>query len=112
MKIARVARPSFTSLALILLTAGTCSAAEAGAQSMAGAIHSGLIAIAAAVGLGLAAALGTLAQGRATAAAMDAIGRNPESSGVLFVPLIIGLSFMESLVLYMLVVSFVLQGKM
>jgi F-type H+-transporting ATPase subunit c len=112
MKISRVARPAFSSLTLILLTAGTCFAADGGAQSMAGAIHAGLIAIAAAVGLGLAAALGTLAQGRATAAAMDAIGRNPESSGVLFVPLIIGLSFMESLVLYMLVVSFVLQAKM
>lgn len=112
MKIASVARQSVACLSLILLTAGTCFAADTGAHTMAWAVHSGLIAIGVALGLGIAAALGTLAQGRATAAAMDAIGRNPDSSGVLFVPLVIGLSFMESLVLYMLVVSFILQAKM
>lgn len=103
-----------TAPSVILLLAGTCLAADgaAGSETMATALRAGLIAIAVAFGLGLAAAVGTYAQSRATAAAMDAIGRNPDSAATLFVPLIIGLSFMESLVLYMLVVSFILQGKM
>ena len=106
-----------TAPTVILLLTGTCLAAElasgaAGSETVATALRAGLIAIAVAFGLGLAAAAGTFAQSRATAAAMDAIGRNPDSAATLFVPLIIGLSFMESLVLYMLVVSFILQGKM
>jgi F-type H+-transporting ATPase subunit c len=71
----------------------------------------GLIALAAGLGLGVA-ALGTaLGQGRATAAAMESIGRNPQSADRLQTPLIIGLALMEALTLYALVIAFFLQGK-
>jgi len=71
----------------------------------------GLIALAAGVCLGVA-ALGTaLGQGRATAAAMESIGRNPQSADRLQTPLIIGLALMEALTLYALVIAFFLQGK-
>jgi F-type H+-transporting ATPase subunit c len=109
----KIVRATLAAAPLILLLTGTCLAAQsAGGETMATALRAGLIAIAVAFGLGLSAAIGTFAQSRATAAAMDAIGRNPDSAATLFVPLIIGLSFMESLVLYMLVVGFILQGKM
>ncbi len=35
----------------------------------------------------------------------------PNSTNQLFVPMIIGLAFVESLTLYSLVISFILQGK-
>ena len=74
-------------------------------------LDQGLIALAAGLGLGMA-ALGTaLGQGRATAAAMESIGRNPNSADKIQTPLIIGLALMEALTLYALVIAFFLQGK-
>ena len=71
----------------------------------------GLIALAAGLGLGLAAFGAALGQGRATAAAMESIGRNPNSADRIFTPLIVGLALMEALALYALVIAFFLQGK-
>ena len=73
--------------------------------------HRGLIALAAGLGLGVAAFGAALGQGRATAAAMESIGRNPNSADRLFTPLIVGLALMEALALYALVIAFFLQGK-
>lgn len=69
------------------------------------------LAIAAGWGLGIAAAFGALGQGRATAAALDGIARNPSASGRIFVPMIIGLALIESLVLYMFAMAFLLMNK-
>ena len=81
------------------------------AESGGGDGSSGLIALAAGLCLGMA-ALGTaLGQGRATAAAMESIGRNPNSADKIQTPLIIGLALMEALTLYALVIAFFLQGK-
>ncbi|MBI3077257.1 MAG: ATP synthase F0 subunit C [Deltaproteobacteria bacterium] len=49
---------------------------------------------------------GALSQGRAISAALDGIARNPQASGRMTVPLILGLAFIESLVIYTLVVVF------
>jgi F-type H+-transporting ATPase subunit c len=73
--------------------------------------HRGLIALAAGLGLGMAAFGAALGQGRATAAAMESIGRNPNSADRIFTPLIVGLALMEALALYALVIAFFLQGK-
>lgn len=40
--------------------------------------------------------------------AMDAIGRNPEAAGKLFVPMLLGMAFAEAIAIYSLVVSFVI----
>jgi F-type H+-transporting ATPase subunit c len=72
---------------------------------------SGLIALGAGLGIGIAALGVGLGQGRATAAAMESIGRNPNSADRIFVPMIIGLALMEALCLYALVIAFFLQGK-
>ena len=40
--------------------------------------------------------------------AMEAIGRNPEEAGKLFVPMLLGMAFAEAVAIYALVVSFTL----
>lgn len=40
--------------------------------------------------------------------AMESIGRNPESAGKLFVPMLLGMAFAEAVAIYALVVSFTL----
>jgi len=66
------------------------------------------LALSAALAIGLG-TIGTgLAQGNAVAKAMEAIGRNPESTGRLQTVMIIGLAFIESLAIYALVVALIL----
>lgn len=49
-----------------------------------------------------------LAVGKLVAKAMEAIGRNPESAGKLFVPMLLGAAFAEAIAIYSLVVVFTL----
>ena len=48
---------------------------------------------------------GALGQGRATAAAISAIARNPSAGGDIRLTLILGLAFIESLVIYALIIA-------
>jgi len=70
------------------------------------------IALAAGFGIAIAAFGGALAQGRAVTATMEGIARNPGAAGKMFVPMILGLALIESLVIYSLVISFSLIGKL
>lgn len=70
------------------------------------------IALAAGLGIGIAAFGGALGQGRTAAAALEGIARNPNASGKLFTPMILGLALIESLVIYSLVVSLMLMGNL
>ena len=83
--------------------ATTAEAAKEGAK--------GWIALAAGLGIGIAAFGGGMGQGRAAAAALDGIARNPGASGKIMTPMILGLALIESLVIYALVISFMLLGK-
>jgi F-type H+-transporting ATPase subunit c len=71
----------------------------------------GLYAIGAALAIGLAALGGGIGQGRAAAAALEGIARNPGASGKIFVPMILGMALIESLVLFGLIIAFILSGK-
>lgn len=72
----------------------------------------GAVAVAAAIAIGAAALGGTMGQGRAAAAALEGISRNPQAADKMFVPMILALAFMESLVILAFLVSFVsLAGK-
>jgi F-type H+-transporting ATPase subunit c len=71
----------------------------------------GYIAIGAALAIGLAAFGGGLGQGRAAASALDGVARNPQASGKILVPMILGLALIESLVIYGLIIAFILVGK-
>ena len=62
-------------------------------------------AIAAAICISVAAGLGALSQGRAGASALESIGRNPESSKSLFTPMILTFVFIESLVIFALLIA-------
>jgi F-type H+-transporting ATPase subunit c len=70
------------------------------------------VAIAMALAIGLAALGGGLGQGRAAAAALEGICRNPQSSSAVFTPMLLGLAFIESLVIFALVIAFMLQGRL
>ncbi|MFP5378384.1 MAG: hypothetical protein ACLGHP_01225 [Vicinamibacteria bacterium] len=58
--------------------------------------------------LAFAAAFGALGQGKAVASAAEAIARNPGAAGEIRGSLIIGLVLIESLVIYVLLVSLIL----
>ena len=64
---------------------------------------------------GLAIGLGALGPGIgigfAVGKAMEAIGRNPEASGTVFLPMIIGAAFAEAIAIYALIIAFVLSGQ-
>jgi F-type H+-transporting ATPase subunit c len=49
-----------------------------------------------------------LAIGKIGSKAMESIGRNPESSGQLFVPMLLGMAFAEAIAIYALVITFIL----
>lgn len=49
-----------------------------------------------------------LAIGRLVGKAMEAIGRNPEAAGKVFVPMLLGAAFAEAIAIYSLVVVFTL----
>lgn len=50
-----------------------------------------------------------LAIGKIVSKAMESIGRNPESAGKLFVPMLLGAAFAEAIAIYSLVVVFTLK---
>jgi F-type H+-transporting ATPase subunit c len=43
--------------------------------------------------------------------AMEAIGRNPDVSGPILVPMLIGLGFAEAIAIYALVIAFILSNR-
>jgi VCBS repeat-containing protein len=71
-------------------------------------------ALAIAVGLGVPLAVLTagLAQARTAAAGLESIARQPEASGEIRISMILGLAFIESLVIYCLVMAILLWIKL
>ena len=94
----------------LVLVAG--AAAPLYAQEPAVAAAGGEIAkwsiITAGFALAFAAGLGALAQGRGVASAAEAIARNPGAAGDIRGSLILGLVLIESLVIYVLLISLIL----
>lgn len=96
----------FTMIAALIAVAPAV-AQEAVAATSTG--DHGLIAIGAALALGLAVIGAALGQGKIGAAAMDGIARNPQAK--LFIPMILALVFVETLVLFTFLVASGLAGK-
>jgi F-type H+-transporting ATPase subunit c len=80
-------------LSLIAETTGSLTAIGKG-------LVYGLAAIGPGIGIGI---LGSKA--------MEAIGRNPEASGTVLLPMIIGIAFAEAVAIYALVIAFLLFGR-
>jgi F-type H+-transporting ATPase subunit c len=70
------------------------------------------IAIGMALAIGLAAHGGGIGQGKAVSAALEGICRNPSAAQKVFTPMLLGLAFIESLVIFALVIAFMLSGSM
>ena len=85
--------------------------AEAAKAASADATTRETVAIRAGLAIGVAAFGAALGQGRVGASAMESIGRNPNAADKIFLPLILGLAFIEALALYGFVIAFLLQGK-
>jgi len=68
-------------------------------------------AIGAGIAIGLGVLGGTVGQGRAASAALEGIARNPGAAARIQTPMILGLALIESLVLFALVVSLFILGK-
>jgi F-type H+-transporting ATPase subunit c len=62
--------------------------------------------------LALAALAGAFGQSKAVHSALEGMARQPEAAGQIQTAMIIGLAFIESLVIYVLVISFILIGKL
>lgn len=85
--------------------------AQANNAAAAGGGNSGMVVasiITAGFALGIAAGLGALGQGKAIASSAEAIARNPSAVGDIRAVMILGLVFIESLVIYVLFVSLML----
>ena len=70
-----------------------------------------MLALTVPLALGLAALASAFGLGRAVSAAMEAIARQPEAGGQIQTTMIIGCALIEALTIYVLVIAFVLQGK-
>ena len=96
---------------LMFLIPITLIASPVYAQGAGGAANSGLVQwsiITAGFALAIAAFGGALGQGRAVASATEAIARNPGAAGEIRGALILGLVLIESLVIYVLLVTLIL----
>lgn len=68
------------------------------------------LALSASIGLGIAALGGALGQGKMVASAMEGIARNPQAAKDMFVPMILGLAFIEALSIYALIFVFIFKA--
>ena len=66
--------------------------------------------LAAGIAIGVGAIGPALAIGLLASKAMEAIGRNPEASGKILVPMILSIAFAEAIAIYALVVAFRILG--
>ena len=96
----------FVMLMFVMVTASIL-AVPAFAQGGAAATGTNWVALTSGFAIALAAGLAALGQGKVASAACDALGRNPAARPGIQLALILGLAFIESLVLFTLVIIFV-----
>jgi len=71
--------------------------------------HASIVVLAKGITMAVAGIGPSLAIGLLVYKAMEAIGRNPEASGKIFVPMLLGAAFAEAIAIYALVVVFTLK---
>jgi F-type H+-transporting ATPase subunit c len=111
----RILCTALLALTMVMLAGGFAFASDAGVepqQAKPGDGASFWVTIAATgLSLAIAAGLGALGQSKAIAASVEAIARQPEAGGRIFVSMIIGLALIETLVIYTLVIAFMMIGR-
>ena len=71
----------------------------------------GLYALAAALAITVGAVGGAIGQGMIGASAMEGLARNPQAQKNMFTSMILGLAFIESIMIYALVISIMILAK-
>ncbi len=94
--------------ALFLLAGGAVSLVLAQQQSDPAASFFSFSDVGIVVAMAVAACGCAIAQGRAISSALEGIARQPEAAGRIQGPLLIGLGFIESLAIYVLVIALIL----
>jgi F-type H+-transporting ATPase subunit c len=97
--------------ALVLASPMLAMAQGAAAGGGESGLRAGLIALGAGLAIGIGALGCGMGQGRLAAAAMESLGRNPNSEPQIRTWMIVGLAFVESLSLYALLIAYIMQGK-
>lgn len=95
-------------LNLTLMAVLTAPAMAWAAEAGAGDLPKAFAFLAAGIGFGLAAGLCGLAQGRAAGSAVDAMARQPGAIARIQTAMLLGLAFIESLVLFVFVIAVIL----
>lgn len=102
----RLARFLLVSAPMVLLLASYGYGAEGEASA-----GGSFLPLGSGLAIGLAALGGGIGQGIAIWGGLSGIARNPGAGGRISTYLIVGLAFVESLVIYAFVIAFILQGK-
>ncbi len=90
----------------------TLAYAEQGGEMVKGSSEGGLYAIAAAIAIGVAVIGGALGQGKIGSSAMEGLARNPQAQKNMFVSMVLGFAFIESIVIFSLVIAFLILNKL
>ena len=88
----------------VMVMPGVALAADGSGGSSGAAIGAG-------IAMGLAVLGGGIGQGLTAGNTTAGIARNPGSRGEVFVSFVLGMAFVESIVLFAFVIAFMLQGK-
>lgn len=96
-------------IALFIAPAAAFAAPD---QVAGGGASSDLVAIGIGMVMGLAALGGTFAQGKGLSSGLESMGRNPSAAGKIQTAMIVGLAFIESLVVLSFVIAFLMRGAL
>jgi F-type H+-transporting ATPase subunit c len=94
--------------AILLAAAGSAWAAEAGAPAGGGLSVGAISIITGGFAMAIASAVAALAQSRAISSALEGIARQPNAAPRIQVAMIIGLALIESLAIYVLLISLII----
>jgi len=97
----------FVMLMFVMMMASILAVPAFAQGGAAAATGTNWVALTSGFAIALAAGLAALGQGKVASAACDALGRNPAARPGIQLALILGLAFIESLVLFTLVIIFV-----
>lgn len=102
-------RTVLTVMGTTMIPAASFAAEAAGAAGGGSGVTYFAVTVATAgLALALAALGGALGQGNLAGKAMEAIARQPEAAGKIQTAMLLGLAFVESLVIYVLLIAFIL----
>lgn len=101
-------RVAWLTMGILLLATGSAFAAEAGAPAGGGMSVGAISIITGGFAMAIASAAAAIGQSRAIVAALEGIARQPNAAPRIQVAMIIGLALIESLAIYVLLISLII----